>query len=136
MKKNFINPPALPNWEHSFSQVVTVQSGPTRTIYLSGQVSVDQDQNLIGRGDLKAQAEHAFQNLEKALAAVGATTADVVKVTIYVKGYKEADAAIVSGAYRRAFPHKNLPASSWLGVEALALEGLLIEVDAVAMVES
>ena len=136
MEKEFINPQALPNWEQSFTQVVTVSPvRPTKTVYVSGQVAVDQEQNLIGEGDLAAQAMQAFQNLETALAAGEATTADVVKLNIYVKDYKPENAAPVGEALRRYFPHKQLPASTWLGVQALAKEGFLIEVDAVAIVE-
>jgi enamine deaminase RidA (YjgF/YER057c/UK114 family) len=83
--------------------------------------------------DLKVPAEQTFRNLEIALAAARATTADVVKVNIYVKNYKPADSTIISEALRRAFP-LHLPASTWLGVEALAGEGFLIEVDAIAVV--
>jgi len=135
MAKEFINPAALPNWEQSFTQVITISSGLARTVYISGQVAVDQDQNLIGAGDLRAQAMQAFRNLETALAAGGATTEDVVKLNIYVKDYKDADAAAVGEALRHYFPHKQLPTSTWLGVQALAREGFLIEVDAVAILK-
>ena len=136
MTKEFINPQALPNWEQSFTQVITVSPVATaKTIYISGQVAVDKDQDLIGEGDLAAQAMQAFRNLETALAAGGATTADVVRMNIYVKDYKPEDAAPVSEALRRYFPHKHLPTSTWLGVQALAKEGFLIEIDAVAVVE-
>ena len=135
MEKQFINPPELPKWEQSFSQVAVVRCGSIKTIYLSGQVSVDRENKLIGEGDLKVQAERAFENLRTALTAAGATPADVVKMNIYVKNYKPAHAAIVREAMRRVFRHKDLPASTWLGVETLALEGFLIEVDAVAVVE-
>jgi len=136
MTKEFINPQALPNWEQSFTQVITVSPVATaKTVYISGQVAVDKDQNLIGDGDLAAQAMQAFRNLETALAAGGATTADVVRMNIYVKDYKPENAAPISEALRRYFPHKHLPASTWLGVQALAKDGFLIEVDAVAIVE-
>lgn len=135
MNKEFLNPPDLPNWQQVFSQVVIVKSSAARTIYVAGQVSVDREKNLIGGGDLKVQAAHAFRNLEIALGAAAATTADVVKLNIYVKNYQPADAALISEALRGAFPHLNLPASTWLGVDALAEEGFLIEVDAIAVVE-
>lgn len=135
MAKEFINPPALPNWEQSFTQVIVVRGVPAKTVYVSGQVAVDQHQNLVGGGDLGAQAMKAFQNLEAALAAGGATTKDVVRLNIYIKDYKPADAAVVGAALRQYFPHEHLPTSTWLGVQALAKEGFLIEVDAVAIVE-
>jgi len=134
MNKEFINPATLPNWEQTFSQIVVVSHGTSKTVYLSGQVSVDENQNLIGEDDLRAQALRAFQNLEVALAAAGATTSDVVKLNIYVKDYKPEDAVAVGEALRKYFPQKNLPASTWLGVQSLAKEGFLIEVDAVAEV--
>lgn len=135
MEKEFLNPPGLPDWSRAFSQVVVVKCGAARTVYVAGQVSVDEEQRLIGEGDLKAQAAQAFRNLARALAAAGATARDVVKVCIYVKHYRPEDAATVGDAFRVAFPHEHLPVSTWLGVESLAQEGFMIEVDAVAVVE-
>ena len=135
MAKAFINPSTLPNWEQSFSQIVVVSNGASKTIYISGQVAVDEGHNLVGEGDLSAQAMRAFQNVETALAAAGARTSDVVKLNIYVKGYQPADAVPVGEALRKYFPQKALPASTWLGVQSLAKEDFLIEVDAVAVVD-
>lgn len=135
MEKEFLNPHDLPDWRPAFSQVVIVKAGGVRTIYVAGQVSVDAERKLVGLDDLKSQAEQAFGNLTRALAAAGSSTADVVKINIYLKDYKPSDAAIVSSAFRRAFPHRNLPVSTWIGVESLAEEGFLIEVDAVAAAE-
>ena len=109
MEKEFLNPADLPNWQQVFSQLVIVKAGGVRTIYVAGQVSVDEQKNLIGAGDLATQSEQAFRNLTRALAAGGASTADVVKMNIYVKHYQPPDAAIIGEALRRAFPHKNLP---------------------------
>ena len=135
MHKEFLNPPTLPDWRPAFSQVVIVKAGGSRTIYVAGQVSVDAERKLIGVGNLKLQAEQAFGNLARALTAAGASTADVVKINIYVKHYKPSDAAIVRSAFERAFSHDELPVSTWIGVESLAEEGFLIEVDAVAVAE-
>lgn len=135
MNKEFINPPSLPNWEQAFSQIIIVTSGAIKTIYVSGQVSVDKGKNLIGEGDLGIQAIQAFENLRSALVAAGATTADVVKLNIYVRDYRQEDAALINKALRECFPQKNLPTSTWLGVQSLAEEGFLIEVDAIAVVE-
>ncbi len=135
MDKEFINPPTLPNWEQAFSQIVVVPNGTAKTVYISGQVSVDKEKNLIGKDDLSLQAMQAFQNLGSALLAVGATTADVVKLNIHVKDYKPANAAPINEALKRYFPQEKLPTSTWLGVQSLAEEGFLIEVDAVAVIE-
>lgn len=134
MGKEFINPDALPSWEQAFTQVV-ITHGETRTIYISGQVAVDKDKRLIGEGDLGTQAMQAFQNLEAAILAAGAQVGDVVKLNVYVKDYKPTDAALINEALRKHFPQKDLPASTWLGVQALAEEKFLIEVDAIVAVQ-
>ena len=135
MRKEFLNPADLPNWKNTFSQVVTVDSGSVRTIYVAGQVSVDKNNEVVGRGDLGTQAEQAFKNLQTALAAAASTTTDVVRMNIYVVGYRPEHASLITEALRTVFPQPNLPASTWLGVESLAIEELLIEVDALAVVE-
>lgn len=134
MNKIFFNPQELPDWSDSFSQIIVVPTHATKTIYISGQVSVDNQRNLVGEGNLATQAHQAFQNLQMALAAAGATTADVVKVNIYVVNYKPEDASSVGQVFREFFSHEKLPTSTWLGVQSLAKEGFLIEVDAIAVI--
>jgi enamine deaminase RidA (YjgF/YER057c/UK114 family) len=136
MTKEHLNPADLPNWSESFSQVVVVRTGTTRTIYVSGQVSVDAGNNVVGHGDLGQQTQVALENLSKALAAAGATPADVVRLGIYVKDYKPDQAAIISKALRKTFVAEQMPASTWLGVSSLALDGLLIEIEATAVVDA
>jgi enamine deaminase RidA (YjgF/YER057c/UK114 family) len=135
MKKDYLNPFGLPNWSETFSQVVVVRAGSTRTIYVSGQVSVDADNKIVGPGDLAWQAEVALENLSKALAAAGATPADVVRLGIYVKDYQRDQAEIISAALRKRFVAGKMPASTWLGVASLALDDLLIEIEATAVID-
>jgi enamine deaminase RidA (YjgF/YER057c/UK114 family) len=82
MKKDYLNPAGLPNWGETFSQVVVVRTASTRTVYVSGQVSVDPDTIVVGLGDLGRQTRVALANLRTALAAAGATPADVVRLGI------------------------------------------------------
>jgi enamine deaminase RidA (YjgF/YER057c/UK114 family) len=96
-----------------FSQVV-VGSG-TRTIYTSGQVSVDEHGDLVGAGDLAAQTEQATCNLRLALAAAGAGFGDVVKTTTYVVGYKPEHRAIICQAKKPFFAGMSPPASALVG---------------------
>lgn len=91
--------------------------------------------NVVGPGDLARQAEHAFGNLSTALQAAGATPDDVVRLGIYVKNLRPEDGAVIRKALRRVFVRDTLPASTWLGVTSLALDELLIEVEATAVVE-
>lgn len=134
MTKEFLNPPELPNWSDSFSQVIVIHTGPSRTIYISGQVAVDADHNVVGH-NLATQAECTFRNLAKALAAAGATPEDVVRLGIYVKNYRPDQAETIRTAMRKVFTSDKLPTSTWLGVQSLALDSLLIEVEATAVVE-
>ena len=136
MKKDYLNPSSLPNWSETFSQVVVVRTGSTRTIYLSGQVSVDADNKVVAPGDLARQTEVALENLLKALAAAGAAPADVVRLGIYVKNYQREQAEIIGAALRKRFVAGQMPASTWLGVASLALDDLLIEIEATAVVDA
>ena len=134
MDKTYLNPDDLPNWSDSFSQIVVVDAGSMRTIYLSGQVAVDPAHNVVGEGNLERQADAALANLTRALAAAGALPSDVVRLGIFVKDYRREHAATIGDALRRTFGAGPMPASTWLGVATLALDELLIEIEATAVV--
>ncbi|HEV8339219.1 MAG TPA: RidA family protein [bacterium] len=126
-----LNPPEL-SPARTYSQVVIAQG--TKTVYVSGQVALDAAGNLVGAGDLAAQARQAFRNLVAALAAAGATPASVAKMTWYIVNYAENVRPILIEARREAFgPHA--PASTLIGVQALAEAGFLIEVEAIAVLD-
>ncbi len=131
MEKHFFNPSSV-HKPRGYTHAVAVDGG--RMVFVAGQVAFDQDGNLVGTGNLRAQADKAIDNLVAALAAAGATAADVVKINTYVVNYKPADLAIVREARARFFGDQNPPASTLIGVQALAVEGLLIEIEAVAAV--
>lgn len=131
MRKQFISPPEI-HKPRGYSHVVAVEGG--RAIYVSGQVAIDREGNLVGRGDLRAQAEKASENLLAALKAAGASAADVVKMNTYVVNYKPEDYRIIRDVRARMFADAEPPASTLVGVAALAVEGLLIEMEAVAAV--
>jgi len=136
MQKDFLNPEGLPNWGETFSQVVVVQTGSMRTIYISGQVSVNADNKIVGHNDLGQQAETALENLRKALSATDATPDGVVRLGIYIKNYQREQAPVIGNALRRLFRSGKMPASTWLGVSSLALDDLLIEIEAIAVTAS
>ncbi|MGH7059453.1 MAG: RidA family protein, partial [Stellaceae bacterium] len=115
-----------------FSQVV-VASG-TRTVYTAGQVSIDEHGALIGPGDLAAQTAQAMRNVGLALTAAGATFADIVKITTYVVSYQPEHRAVVGSARAPFFASRTPPASTLVGVAALALPEWLVEIEAVAVV--
>jgi enamine deaminase RidA (YjgF/YER057c/UK114 family) len=115
-----------------FSQVV-VASG-TRSIHTAGQVSVDEHGALVGGGDLAAQTAQAMRNVGLALAAAGATYADIVKITTYVVDYKPEQRSVIGQARAPFFVGGTPPASTLVGVAALALPEWLVEIEAIAIV--
>jgi enamine deaminase RidA (YjgF/YER057c/UK114 family) len=127
-----INPPSVfRSHDHGFSQAV-IASG-RRTLYVSGQTAWDSEKRLIGAGDLERQARQAFTNLQAIVEAAGGTLADVVFLRIYVVDYRPEKAAAVGSAFRDFFSGEAKPASTWVGVAALADPGFLIEVEATAV---
>ncbi|MFQ5828368.1 MAG: RidA family protein [Candidatus Methylomirabilia bacterium] len=102
------------------------------TIYVSGQVSVDREWRLVGAGDVVAQARQLLENMKLALAAAGATLDDVVKITIYLADCN--DRARVNEV-RKEYFGANKPAATLIGVRQFAMEGMLIEIDAIAVVK-
>jgi len=117
---------------HGYTQAVVTKPG--KLVFLSGQVANDPAGQLVGKGDLKAQTEQVFANLKTALAAAGATFDDVVKITWYVKGYKQEDLSVLRGVRDKFVNTSAPPASTLVGVASLVQEDYLIEVDAIAVV--
>jgi enamine deaminase RidA (YjgF/YER057c/UK114 family) len=108
----------------------------SRTVYLAGQVSWDTEGNLVGRDDVAAQAEKCYLNIAAALDAVGATAADLAKVTVYIGDLDEAKAEQFVVGRERAAASLGVEfqqPSTWIGVTALAAPGYLVEIDAVAV---
>jgi enamine deaminase RidA (YjgF/YER057c/UK114 family) len=120
------------NGVEGLSQVVRI--GPT--VYVSGQVALDGEGKLVGPGDLRAQTAQAMENLSHALVIAGATPADVAKITVYVVNLAPGDWAAVREIGARFFPQRNPPAGVVVGVASLPREGLLIAIDAVAVVRA
>jgi reactive intermediate/imine deaminase len=123
------NPPAL-STPTGYTHVVEV-SGAVTTIYIAGQVAFDKDGKVVGAGDMKAQAEQVFKNLEAALAAAGAKFADVVKMNTYVTDISQL--AGIRESRARYFGNTT-PASTLVQVVALARPELMIEIEVIAAV--
>lgn len=132
MPKQFINPPAL-NPTNGFTHVVTSTGG--KTVHVSGQVSVNAKAEVVGKGDMRAQVEHTFENLKAALAAGGATFKDVVKITYYVVDLKPEHVPHIREVRKKYLDADNPPASTLVGVAALVVPDWMIEIEVVAVVE-
>ncbi|MGH7093069.1 MAG: RidA family protein [Stellaceae bacterium] len=114
----------------SYSHVVTV-TGAQKTIYVAGQLARDIDGNCVGKGDMRAQMEQTFKNLDACLKAAGATWADVVKTNTFVTDFDE----FQKGADIRA-RHFGvaIPTSTTVQVSRLAGPDFMIEIELIAVV--
>ena len=133
-EKQYIQPgDTFDSKRFGFTQVVT--SPPGRLVFVSGQVGLDRDLKLVGEGDVAVQAEQALKNLGHSLSAAGASPADVTMMRTYIVDYRADYAAKLAPHFEKFFDGRP-PASTRVGVQALAAPGLLIEIEAVAVVES
>ena len=116
----------------AYTQVI-IASGQ-RMVFIAGQVSIDAQGELVAPGDFAGQVKQVFANLRTALEGAGATPPDVTKITIYVVNYKP-ELRLLLGEARSAVFGGTLPASTLVGVQALAEPGYLIEVEAIAVID-
>jgi reactive intermediate/imine deaminase len=123
------NPPALSK-PTGYTHVVEV-TGLSKTIYISGQIALDKDGNVVGAGDMKAQAEQVFRNLQAALASAGAKFSDVVKMNTYLTDMDKAPA--VREVRARYFGDAT-PASTLVQVVHLARPEFMLEIEVIAVV--
>src|SRR5262249_35439682 len=103
-------------------------------VYLSGQVSVNERGEVVGKGDLRRQTEQTYENLKHALTSVGATFRDVVKMNLYVVGLKPEQVPMLREVRGRYVNAEQPPASTLVGVSALVGADWLIEIEAVAVI--
>jgi len=118
----FIDPNA------SYTQAITIQASGAKRIYLAGQVGNPDD-------DLQTQADQVYANLRRRLETAGASTADLVKLTVYMSNYQPGDASVLATARQNnGFNPGNLPATTLIGVESLYSAAALIEIEGEAVV--
>lgn len=130
-----LNPSTLPSPILDLYSQVAIGSG--RIVAIAGQVAFGPDGDLVGVGDLAVQAEQAFRNLKLALEAAGGTPADLLKYTIHVVDHRPEKIEPIFTAGRRVFGDEwPLSASTLIGVAALGLPDWLIEIDALAVVDT
>jgi len=116
-----------------YSQVAEITGG--KLVYISGQVSRDASDALIGERDFRAQAEQVFQNIKIAVEAAGGTFANIVKLNYYcVDTVESSQLPLVREIRDRFVNTDNPPASTFVVVSRLVRPEWLIEVEAVAVV--
>src|SRR5438552_16060086 len=134
MPKKYVNPNSLfPSMQHGFSQVV-VASG-RKMVFISGQTAWDIRKKIVGGDNLLEQARQALRNVQAAMEAAGGTLKDIVSLRIYIVNYQPENAEAASIALQEFFSSENPPASTWIGVSALAVPEFLIEIEAIAVLD-
>ena len=132
MKQHLIQPEGLAK-PRGYSHVVRASG---ISVFIAGQVAFDADGRVVGAGDLRAQTQQVFANLQRALAAAGARVEDLVKTTIFVVDFKPADREVIAEVRSRFYGDRPPPASTLVGVQALVLPELMIEVEAIAVIDA
>src|ERR1051325_10879152 len=130
MSVELINPEGL--YEPPVYTQLAVGRG-SRVVFVSGQVGYDAEGNLVS-DDVVEQAEQAFRNVRTAVEALGGSVLDIAKLTTFVVGHRPELAQPLLEARAAALgDHK--PASTFLGIERLIRPELLVEVEAVAVLD-
>lgn len=130
MTKQALNPDGLPAPVGPYSNVVT--TGPGRLVFVAGQIAFDANGELVGAGDVAAQTRQVMENIRLALEAAGATFADVVRVVNYIT---DVELFGEMAAVRKEYLVEPYPASTLVEVSALMFPEVLIEIEAIAVVE-
>lgn len=111
---------------NGYSEAITITSDNVKTIFISGQ---------IGAGaDLETQMRDALSKMEQILKGEGADMEDVVKMNTYIVDYGPESLEVFRGVRKELLGDTEMPASTLVGVQALALAEWLIEIEAVAIV--
>jgi reactive intermediate/imine deaminase len=131
MRTAKMNPSTIPAPLGTYSHAVRVETAEVVWLFVSGQVAVDDDGELVGAGDLRAQTERVFENLSRVLEANGAGWEHVVKLQSYFTTLED-----VAGSreVRARYLPEEPPASTAVQVVALLLPGAMLEVDVVAAI--
>ena len=131
MSRRVISNPKLPAPMRggAFSSGVEAPTG--RTVYVSGQVSLDAEGNVVGEGDIKRQTEAVLEHVKTVIEEAGGGMDDIVKVTVFIT-----DMGLYDEIHevRRRYFAEPYPASSMVEVSALLDPRLLIEIEAVAVI--
>lgn len=130
-RPQYLNP-GTPSSIEGFTSAIKI--GPN--VYVSGQVALDDQGNPVGLGDFQAQVRQAFANLTHVLEIAGAMPEDVTKLTIYVVNLAPGQFEVIRHVAPEYFPERNPPAGVIVGIQSLPKEGLLLAVDATALVRA
>ncbi len=134
MPREALNPPTLMSSQpYGYSQVITTTG--TRTIHCAGQTSIDREGNILAPGDAVGQIAKALDNCRLALEEAGAAPKDVARMTIYLVDHDPANMEALSKLLHAFFGDVPPAANSVIGVQRLAIPGLLAEIEVTAVLD-
>jgi len=128
MTRREIQPASVPRPVAEYAQGVEVQGG--RTLYISGQVPIDGDGNLVGE-EIREQARQVFRNIRALIEEAGGQMSDLIKLTTFLtnmddyRGFVEVRSEFIAAPY---------PAATLVAASALVRPEWLLEVEAVAVI--
>ena len=128
-QREWTNPSGVYAPAAHYSQVARVG----QTLYISGQLGINEQGELIGEGDAEAQARQAWRNLLAILGQYGATTRHLVKTNTYITHW--AYRPLVGNARDEVFPEPPYPPSTLVVVQGLAEPRFLVEIEAIAVLD-
>jgi len=106
-----------------------VIQGDGQIVYLKGQVALDSEGQIVGKGDMRAQVRKTLENIQSVLSSVGGTTRDIASLTHYVT---DIEAFLKTGDIRREFFAEPFPVTTTVQVVRLYRSDLLVEITATA----
>ncbi len=130
MTRREIQPAAVPRPVAEYAQGVEVTGG--RTLFVAGQVALDADGQLVGEGDIRAQARQVFRNIKAIIEEAGGEMTDIVKLTTFLTSMDDYPGFV---EVRSEFLPAPYPAATLVAVAALVRPEWLVEVEAIAVLD-
>lgn len=127
----FKNPKSL-SLPKGYSQAAEIDMGSSRMIIMAGQVALDKNGNLAGKGDLAKQINQCFMNIKSIVQDAGGTMNNIVKLNYYIKDVSKAQ--LLRDIRDKYINTKTPPASTLVEVSKLFRDDILIEIEATAVI--
>jgi enamine deaminase RidA (YjgF/YER057c/UK114 family) len=133
MNRETINPKgAINSIPRGYSHAIKVRN-PGAFVFVAGQGPLDAEMKLVGPGDIESQTRQTFKNIQRNLEASGASFSDVVKMTVYVLDIEKQQWP-VRNVRAEFIDTERPPVSTMVEVSKLAIPGMLIEIDVIALI--
>ena len=127
----FVNPPSI-STPNGYSHAAEIDLGNSKMIIISGQVALDNQGNLVGKGDFRKQTEQVYLNIKNIVENAGGTMNDIVKTGIFLLDVSQIP---VFREVRNKYVNiKRPPTSTLVQVSKLFRDDLLIEIEAMAII--